>query len=160
MLLPTRPPPAAGIARHAGCAHETGEAPHDGGSAAAEIPADTDDPYWEFSFGGTPIFVVCNTPAHVERNSRHSPGFLITFQPRWVFEGLKEGTPRGDAARRVIRGRLRRFDQGAPSPVLGSYGDPRNREWRQCFLPDNDGDDAKGGSCPFEARTRANVLES
>lgn len=118
----------------------------------ADIPREPDDPWWEFSFHGAPVFVVCNTPAHVRRNSRHHGGFLITFQPRWVFEELAEGTPKGDASRRVIRERLRRFDRMEPSPLLGAYGDPRNREWRQYFLPDTDG--TEPASCPFHARDR------
>ena len=119
----------------------------------AAIPGDPEHPLWEFSFGGTPIFVVCNTPSHELRRSRNSPGFVITFQPRWVFQGLDAGTPRGDAARRVIRKRLRAFDGMAPSEELGNYGDPDNREWRQYFLPDRNTDDAFG--CPFLARIAA-----
>lgn len=119
----------------------------------AEVPKDTDDPWWEFSFGGTPIFVVCNTPAHERRRSRHSPVFFITFQPRWVFEELGADTPPGAAARRTIRKRLSRYDAVEASPELGSYGDADNREWRQYFLPDTPaephGDAAR---CPFRPR--------
>ncbi|MGK5631058.1 YqcI/YcgG family protein [Streptomyces sp. URMC 123] len=115
----------------------------------AGVPTDTDDPWWEFSYGGTPIFVVCNTPAHRMRRSRHSPGFFITFQPRWVFEGLGADTPPGAAARRTIRKRLSRFDAVPPSPALGSYGDPDNREWRQYFLPDGPRAHGVAERCPF-----------
>ncbi|HEY2203402.1 MAG TPA: YqcI/YcgG family protein [Pseudonocardia sp.] len=114
-----------------------------------DVPDDPDDPMWEFSFGGTSIFVVCNTPAHTVRHSRNSPGFVITFQPRWVFDGLAPETPRGTAARRVIRKRLRAFDGMEPSSALGNYGDPDNREWRQYFLPDRNSDPELG--CPFRA---------
>ncbi|MET8661491.1 YqcI/YcgG family protein [Streptomyces griseus] len=113
----------------------------------AEIPQDTDDKHWEFSFGGTPIFVVCNTPAHTARKSRSNPCFMITFQPRWVFEELDPETSRGLAARRVIRNRLRAFDGSDPSPELGNYGDPDNREWKQYFLFDEN--EAKAPVCPF-----------
>ena len=116
----------------------------------ADIPADVDSTEWEFSFNGVPIFVVCNTPAHDRRKSRHSPGFLITFQPRWVFEGLEADSPRGIAARRVIRKRLARFDEVEASPELGAYGDPANREWRQYFLPDDN--DTPEPRCPFHHR--------
>lgn len=112
------------------------------------VPEDPDHPLWEFSFGGTSIFVVCNTPAHVRRRSRYSPGFVITFQPRWVFDGLEADSPRGAAARRVIRRRLRAFDGTPPSAALGNYGDPANREWRQYFLPDKNSDADLG--CPFQ----------
>jgi len=108
---------------------------------------------WEFSFGGTSIFVVCNTPSHTRRRSRYSPGFVITFQPRWVFEGLEPESARGAAARRVIRKRLRAFDGTAPSAALGNYGDPANREWRQYFLPDKNTDAEMG--CPFHAGKRS-----
>lgn len=112
-----------------------------------DIPADPDEAAWEFSFGGTPIFVVCNTPAHVHRKSRANSAFVITFQPRWVFEKLHPGTPRGAAARRVIRNRLRAYDDVAPSPDLGNYGDSDNREWRQYFLPESN--DPRAEKCPF-----------
>ncbi|GAA3738528.1 YqcI/YcgG family protein [Streptomyces tremellae] len=114
------------------------------------LPTDPEHHMWEFSFDGTEIFVVCNTPSHAERRSRHSPVFVITFQPRWVFEGLEPDSARGSAARRVIRTRLRRFDNVDPAPELGSYGDPENREWRQYFLPDNNDKPLTG--CPFRGR--------
>ncbi|WP_078503566.1 YqcI/YcgG family protein [Streptomyces sulphureus] len=119
----------------------------------AEVPRDSDEAWWEFSFGGTPIFVVCNTPAHRLRRSRHSPVFFITFQPRWVFEELGADTPAGAAARRTIRKRLHRYDAVPASPELGSYGDPDNREWRQYFLPDGaDEAGAEQTRCPFRHR--------
>lgn len=114
-----------------------------------DLPADPDDRMWEFAFGGTPIFVVCNTPVHDKRRSRHADQFMITFQPRWVFEGLEAETPRGAAARRTIRARLRTYDETAPSPFLGSYGDEDNREWRQYFLDDDNTPPAAGERCPF-----------
>lgn len=121
---------------------------NDPGEWPGELPADPEDPMWEFAFGDTPIFVVCNTPAHVQRHSRYSTGFLITFQPRWVFEGLAADTPRGVAARRVIRKRLRAYDDGMePSAYLGDYGDAGNREWRQYFLPDDNASELP--RCPF-----------
>ncbi|MGH3753271.1 MAG: YqcI/YcgG family protein [Pseudonocardiaceae bacterium] len=125
---------------------------HDNDPAAwpASIPCQVDDKWWEFSFGGVPIFAVCSTPAHDRRRSRSSPAFLITFQPRWVFEGLEVDTPRGATARRVIRGRLRAYDEVEPSPELGAYGDATNREWRQYFLPDNNQDPLP--PCPFRHR--------
>lgn len=125
---------------------------HDPERWPADVPEDPDHPMWEFSLGGTSIFVVCNTPAHTRRRSRYSPGFVITFQPRWVFEGLEPESARGAAARRVIRKRLRAFDGTAPSAALGNYGDPANREWRQYFLPDKNTDAEMG--CPFHAGRR------
>ncbi|MFD4176304.1 MULTISPECIES: YqcI/YcgG family protein [Streptomyces] len=125
----------------------------DGSPWPAQVPRDTDDPWWEFSYGGTPIFVVCNTPAHVLRRSRHSPVFFITFQPRWVFEELGADTAPGAAARRIIRKRLSRYDAVEASAELGSYGDPDNREWKQYFLGDTPDDPGTGeGKCPFLSR--------
>jgi uncharacterized protein len=111
------------------------------------IPSQTDDPLWEFSFWGEPWFVVCTTPAHARRRSRFSSYFTITFQPREVFLGLDARTPAGDAARKTIRERLRAYDEVAPSPRLGAYGDARHREWLQYFLPDQDDEDSE--RCPF-----------
>lgn len=121
------------------------------------IPPSTADPMWEFTFDGTPMFVVCCTPAHVKRRSRESSTFLITFQPQWVFEHIGPQTHAGKAARRVIRKRLVKFDGGmAPAEVMGNYGDPDNLEWKQYFLPDTN--DPDPGSplqrCPF-VHTRA-----
>ena len=124
---------------------------HDEEPWPMDIPRDAEDAQWEFSFGGEPIFVVCNTPAHTARRSRHSEGFLITFQPRWVFEGLEADTPRGAAARRTIRRRLAAYDAVEASPALGDYGDPANREWKQYFLGDGNQDEPTG-RCPFQHR--------
>jgi FPC/CPF motif-containing protein YcgG len=116
----------------------------------ASVPCQVDDEWWEFSFGGVPIFAVCSTPVHDRRKSRSGPTFLITFQPRWVFEGLEADTPRGATARRVIRERLRVYDDVEPSPELGAYGNTGNREWKQYFLPDeNQGPSPR---CPFRHR--------
>ncbi|MEU6853514.1 YqcI/YcgG family protein [Actinacidiphila alni] len=128
---------------------------HDGDTEPwpESTPLDPEDLWWEFSYGGTEIFVVCNTPAHTARHSRHNPGFMITFQPRWVFEGLEADTPRGAKARQVIRNRIRRFDGMEPAAQLGNHGEEGNREWRQYFLPDS----AEGSTpaCPFLARASA-----
>jgi FPC/CPF motif-containing protein YcgG len=128
---------------------------HDGDDQPwpAGTPTDPDHPLWEFSFAGTQIFVVCNNPAHVRRGSRHSPQFMITFQPRWVFEGLEPESPRGAAARKVIRKRLRAFDAEAPSPELGGFGSLENREWRQYFLTDTNAETQSG--CPFHSQVSA-----
>jgi FPC/CPF motif-containing protein YcgG len=110
------------------------------------LPQDSDHHLWEFAFDGEPMFVVCNTPAHVHRRSRFSETFMMTFQPRWVFEELTG--KRGDNARRAIRNRLRPYDDVEVSPDLGEYGEPSNREWQQYFLMDENGR-ADGFRCPF-----------
>jgi uncharacterized protein len=120
-----------------------------------DVPHDTDHPMWEYVFEGTPMFVVCSTPAHARRRSRHSPIFYITFQPRWVFEHITPDTKAGELARKRIRQRLVVFDYGLePSAELGYYGDPNNREWLQYFLPDDNEPRAPAGACPFLHRTQ------
>jgi uncharacterized protein len=116
------------------------------------IPHDPEDPYWEFCFKGEPIFVVCSTPAHSARRSRCSEGMVITFQPRWVFDGLGGETSRGKAARRVIRKRLAAYDTVTASPLLGDYGSATNREWSQYFLHDTN--DPVRQTCPLAPTQR------
>ncbi|WP_216899230.1 YqcI/YcgG family protein [Nocardia alni] len=130
---------------------------HDGDTTGwpAGIPQNIDHPMWEYVFEGTPMFVVCSTPAHVRRRSRHSPIFYITFQPQWVFENIKPDTRAGQLARKSIRKRLVAFDDGLePSAALGNYGDPDNREWLQYFLPDDNESGSPTGGCPFLHRAR------
>jgi FPC/CPF motif-containing protein YcgG len=112
----------------------------------ADIPRDLDSDLWEFCFGGEPIFVVCNSPAHVLRQSRRSTSFMVTFQPRWVFDGIMD---RDDPAQRraldKVRDRLAAFDAIQPSPFLGHYGAEGNREYRQYFIDDTN----EAPACPF-----------
>jgi uncharacterized protein len=112
------------------------------------IPMEPENDRWEFCFAGTPMFVVCNTPAHRRRRSRSGLGLTITFQPRWVFEGLEGDAPAGVKARRTIRARIDRYDTLPPSPCLGVYGAPGNREWQQYFLHDENSAEPHG-RCPL-----------
>ena len=124
----------------------------------AHIPQTIDDPMWEFSFAGEPIFVVCSTPAHVMRQSRRSSAFMLTFQPRWVFEKIL-GTDRAAAkAFGEVRKRLAPFDTTTASPLLGRYGDPEGREYKQYFLYD---DNEPPPACPFHrlAQTKLPSVE-
>ncbi|MEU8567793.1 YqcI/YcgG family protein [Streptomyces pathocidini] len=119
-----------------------------------DIPLDPEDPEWEFSFSGMPMFVVANTPAHQRRMSRYFEYFTITFQPRFVFDDISEDSLPGRNARTIIRGRLADYDAVPASPVLGSYGKPGNKEWVQYFLGD---DNAPGGGesrCPLHVRAK------
>ncbi|WP_427184500.1 YqcI/YcgG family protein [Bordetella bronchialis] len=114
----------------------------------ADIPAELDSPHWEFCFAGEPIFVVCNTPAHIQRQSRRSSSFMMTFQPRWVFDNIL-GTKRArDASVAKVRERLATYDMIPASQDLGAYGDPSNREYKQYFLND---DNRSVTGCPFHA---------
>ena len=91
---------------------------------------------WEFSFAGEPIFVVCSTPAHVMRQSRRASTFMLTFQPRWVFEKILGTEKAASAAFGEVRKRLIPYDGTSPSPLLGRYGKHDGREYQQYFLPD------------------------
>lgn len=105
---------------------------------------------WEFSFAGEPIFVVCNTPSHELRKSRWSNCFTLTFQPRWVFDGvIGQNAPNSDKIKSAIRDRLVRYDDIAASPHLGAYGDKSNREWKQYYLDDTNTPAEPTGGCPF-----------
>jgi uncharacterized protein len=123
---------------------------HDQDPWPDEIPMEPEHDYWEFCFAGTPMFVVCNTPAHGRRRSRSSAGLMITFQPRWVFDGLDGDSIAGRNARRTIRARIERYDALPPSPRLGIYGAVGNREWQQYFLPD-DNKTTSESCCPLHA---------
>lgn len=116
----------------------------------AGISKDPEDSTWEFSFNSTPMFVVANTPSHLNRHSRHSKYFTVTFQPRFVFDDLKVGTPTGDRARKVIRRRLDSYDTVEKTPLLGSFGDPDNLEWSQYFLNDDNEPVDLAAGCPMK----------
>lgn len=109
------------------------------------VPQELDHPHWEFCFAGEPIFVVCNTPAHVLRQSRRATSFMLTFQPRWVFDRILGSKKAAETAFEKVRSRLRSYDLLGPSPVLGRYGEPANREFQQYFIDDTD----EKPKCPF-----------
>lgn len=115
-----------------------------------ELSRSLDDPRFEFTFNGQPMFVVVNTALHERRASRHLSRVTITFQPRFVFDDIAEGTPRGDAARALIRQRLASYDSVGISAKFGSFGNVGNREWVQYYLDDGDPSDIPA-SCPFSA---------
>jgi FPC/CPF motif-containing protein YcgG len=124
----------------------------------AGIPEQIDHPMWEFSFAGEPIFVVCSTPAHVMRQSRRSSTFMLTFQPRWVFEKILGTEKAAAAAFAEVRKRLVPYDSTSPSPLLGRYGNHDGREYQQYFLPDDNNEET---GCPFAklAQTRTPQIE-
>lgn len=120
----------------------------DGNARPAEVPEQLDTDLWEFCFAGEPIFVVCNTPAHVLRQSRRSTSFMITFQPRWVFEGITD--TKNPATLKMldsVRERLASYDAIDPAPYLGKYGEADNREYQQYFIDDSN----EKPKCPFSA---------
>lgn len=114
----------------------------------SNIPYETEHECWEFSFAGEPMFVVCNTPSHKRRASRHSSNFMITFQPRWVFDGvIGPAAPNAARIKGEIRRRLTAFDALPPSSDLGAFGETGNREWKQYFLDDENR--PRHMACPF-----------
>ncbi len=96
------------------------------------------------------MFVVCNNPAHTTRKSRYASTFMITFQPRWVFEFLKE--PAGQKSKEVVREILKKYDDIDVHPELGSYGHKNNKEWLQYYLSDTN--DIEGKKCPFQVKEK------
>ncbi|HBF32517.1 YqcI/YcgG family protein [Rhizobium sp.] len=111
----------------------------------AQIPTNTMSPEWEFCFADEPIFVVCNTPAHIMRQSRRASSLMLTFQPRWVFEKILGTEKAARNAFSTVRERLAHYDFVSVSPSLGRYGDPGILEHQQYFL----GDVNEARVCPF-----------
>ena len=116
------------------------------------VPADPDDPEWEFCFAGEPLFVVGRAPFYADRQSRHTPhGLEMTFQPRGTLEDITGDTPEGQKARTAIRARVAEYDDVDLHPDIGDYGDPATREWKQ-YLPPTSNDESLG-EFPFEMDT-------
>jgi hypothetical protein len=115
-----------------------------------DVPTDPDDPHWEFSFAGEPLFPTCRAPFYDARRSRYCPvGLEVTFQPRRLFErvGVTADTAAGQRARSVIQERLEAYDRVCPHADLGDYGMPGDREWPQ-YLFSADPDQAPD-ECPL-----------
>ncbi|WP_255151398.1 YqcI/YcgG family protein [Halorarius halobius] len=114
---------------------------HDPEPWPADIPTDPDDPEWEFSYAGVPMFPTCRAPFYSKRASRYCPvGLEITFQPRRLFENLNVTAdhPQGQQAREIIQERLRDYDGHPPHPLLGDWGVEGDREWHQYMLPEDE----------------------
>lgn len=109
---------------------------------------DPENPNWEFSFNSTPMFVVANTPVHRARRSRYFEYFAVTFQPRFVFDGLEGNSKTGMNARKIIRGRLAKYDSVSMSPLLGNFGEEGNKEWHQYFLGEENDIPDPSDMCP------------
>ncbi|OAO89102.1 hypothetical protein AXX17_ATUG04570 [Arabidopsis thaliana] len=121
---------------------------HDSSPWPPNIPTDPADPAWEFCYGGQPYFAFCATPAHEVRRSRHAPGFLVAFQPRWVFEAINDSTAFGRNMKKLIRNKLADYDSVPAHPSLKWYGQSDNQEWQQYFLRD---DETAPSKCPYTA---------
>lgn len=127
-------------------------AAHDPTPDPVALSLDTNDPRWEFSFGGNLFFVVGAAPSFVRHRSRNlGSGMSMIFQPRQVFED--EDTD--DGARRRIRRRAAAWDGIASHPDLGVFGQPGNREWAQYFFSDDNVPEA--GGCPLFAAEEPSI---
>ena len=114
---------------------------HDPEPWPEEIPTTPDDPYWEFSFAGEPMFPTCRAPFYHTRKSRYCPiGLEITFQPRALFETLDvtADTETGQHAREVIQNRIEDYDGVCPHADIGDWGVDGDREWPQYMLSADD----------------------
>ena len=121
---------------------------HDPEPWPADVPTDPDDSYWEFCFGGEPLFPTCRAPFYDDRKSRYCPvGLEITFQPRAVFEGVTADTEAGQRAREVIQGRLEEYDGVCPHADLGDYGVAGDREWPQYLFREDE--EQAPDTCPI-----------
>jgi uncharacterized protein len=122
----------------------------------AQVPADPDEPAWEFCFAGDPMFAFPCLPAYRRRLSRRmGDGFAMCFQPRRVFFGVNRDDPGGERIRADIYARVARWDRVPPHPDLvdQAYGDPTMREWKQYVLPDDNGE--LRSRCPFHMTGRS-----
>jgi FPC/CPF motif-containing protein YcgG len=122
---------------------------HDPAPWPEDIPTDPDDPYWEFTFAGHPMFPTCRAPFYDVRRSRYCPvGLEITFQPRELFERLEvtAETKAGQQARELIQNRIDDYDGMCPHADIGDYG--QDLEWPQYMLSANP--DKAPDSCPIQ----------
>jgi FPC/CPF motif-containing protein YcgG len=117
-----------------------------------DVPEDPNDPEWEFCFCGEPMFIVGRAPFYTDRKSRYTPhGLEITIQPRRTLDDIGGDTTEGQRARSLIRTRLEEYDDTAPHPDIGDYGDLDTREWKQYLLPTSNEESLS--EFPFEIET-------
>jgi hypothetical protein len=111
---------------------------HDPSPWPDDVPTSPDSEYWEFSFGGEPMFPTCRAPFYDTYRSRYCPvGLEITFQPRALFDGLTADTDAGQSARETIQRRLEEYDGVCPHADLGDWGVEGDREWPQYLLAED-----------------------
>ena len=124
---------------------------HDPAPWPEEIPIDPDEPLWEFSFGGEPIFVSGNAPIyekHITRNVGQS--LVLIFQPRHIFQDISYETKHGQRAIDAIRRKVENIEQLPIHPDLGAYDDKEKREWKQYMITDDNV--PISGKCPISGK--------
>ncbi|MDR6717556.1 YqcI/YcgG family protein [Paenibacillus sp. 2003] len=111
-----------------------------------DIPEDPEHPMWEFCYNDERYFVYCGTPAHMSRQSRNFPYFMLALTPRWVLDTWNAQPLKAAAIAPRIRARLAAYDTIPAHPELKQYGSQGNLEYKQYFLRD---DDTAPSKCPF-----------
>ena len=111
------------------------------------ISPDPEHPTWEFCFQDVPYFVYCATPEHRHRKSRSFPFMLLALTPRSVFNEFRANEKHAEKIKAQTRKRLAAYDEVPIHPSLNTYGKNDNFEWKQYFLPDDQG---VQGKCPFK----------
>ncbi|WP_339278096.1 YqcI/YcgG family protein [Paenibacillus sp. FSL W8-0426] len=118
----------------------------DDASWPSDIPEDPENAMWEYCYDGERYFVYCGTPAHVLRQSRSFPYFMLALTPRWVLDRWNAHPQKAAAIAPRIRERLVKYDAAPAHPELKPYGSQGNLEYRQYFLRD---DETSLSKCPF-----------
>lgn len=113
------------------------------------IPQDPNHLLWEFCFHGEPYFMYCATPAHIQRNSRYCPYFMLAITPRSALERFFSSEKNAVKIKASIRKRLENYDSIPIHPALNTYGNEDNYEWMQYFIRD---DDTSLPKCPFHPK--------
>ena len=128
---------------------------HDPAPWPEEIPLDPDDPLWEFSFGGEPIFVSGNAPIYEKHITRNvGPCLVLIFQPRRIFRDISQETAHGKRVINAIRHKVEEIEQLPIHPDLGAYGDKEKREWKQYMITDDNEPVIR--KCPLSGKLNKN----
>ncbi|MFD0391966.1 YqcI/YcgG family protein [Streptomyces nogalater] len=126
---------------------------HDLDPWPAGVPDDPQDPKWEFSFAGEPLFTFGTCPAYGPRRSRTlGECLVIGVQCRSVFQSISGSTAAGRAAKKRIRRSLAEYED---VPLLADAGDGQGSttaKWKQYF-PEVDGQPLSG-KCPVRWEKR------
>ncbi len=126
---------------------------HDPERWIAEVPKDSSETGWTFSYKGMPWFFNLNSPHHAHnRNSRNTTGaFTLIIQRTDSFDGLAP-VHRHDTIRRELRARIVAYDGQSTSPALAGGADNlQHSEWVQYHLPEQNTQPPLS-KCPFHPK--------